>query len=109
MKPSKVRKILRAARVFLADPAHWCQHKMAVDENGAFTVPQKAAKCCALGAIRRYTPYTVREVLLAETELQFTLGLRNMRLAVATFNDTHTHGEVLQMFDDTIARLEKRT
>ena len=59
-----------------------------------------------MGAIDKIS--RAKEASEAEDQLRVTLRLRHDHDGIADFNDSHTHAEVLQLFDDTIARLEAK-
>ena len=96
---------LKAARQLISDPAKWTQGWFAKNERG-FTVSEDhpdACCWCALGAMRKVSPswkgYHQTAAILMNGSL----------LRVSDFNDTHTHAEVLALFDAAIAELEGAT
>lgn len=104
-------KILREARNIIADKKNWTKGAFARDANGR-KVPETSsyATCfCSIGAVRK-----ARETLKIKydmggvpyIELNKTIDPEYKHLSVATFNDSHSHHEVLWMFDATIQRLE---
>jgi hypothetical protein len=92
---------LKAARDLISDPARWTQGAFARDATGAKSrlYLEQAVCFCAVGAIRRvYVPPVAIGSLLKQLPKDCqTLG---------HFNDTHTHAEVLALFDAAIAELE---
>jgi hypothetical protein len=109
---------LLAARAAIAAPENWCTGRFATGQ-GAF---------CARGAIqlavfgdplRGTLNHPVLEAVFFSlpagylTEYEKYITLDNMQAArVAAYNNTHTHAEVLALFDRAIARqrvLEDRT
>jgi len=97
---------LKAARDLISDPARWTQGEYARDADGIVIRPwSKNATCfCAYGAIQRFT-----ETEDAVSEADFFLKktcTEKFQLDVVTLNDTHTHAEVLALFDAAIAELE---
>ncbi len=107
---------LVAARDLISKPEKWCQH-LQVDSQG---------RHCALGALNRAISGRVeskaygqdiidllcnmmrpQERARAKERLQRLWNVRlegNRPSHVAQFNNTHTHGEVLALFDRAIAR-----
>jgi hypothetical protein len=96
---------LKAARQLITDPAKWTQEAFARNKLGQIVEPDFGdATCfCALGAIQHFTKYTgmsPADVLLDN------LSLSKFGMCIDVFNDTHTHAEVLALFDAAIAELE---
>lgn len=92
------KEILIAARKLIEKPEHWTQRAFATNEIGNPTIPgaRTAASWCAEGAVRRVggdclATYVVRD-------LERACGWQG----VLTFNDSHTHAEVLAAFDRAI-------
>jgi hypothetical protein len=96
---------LKAARDLISDPARWTQGEYARDANRIRTqIASDEAVCfCAQGAI--YRVGGISHVLDAEMHLNSTCRKRFGR-GVYSFNDTHTHAEVIALFDAAIAELE---
>ena len=96
---------LKAARQLISDPAKWTQGVQARDEHGE-QVPHsdRAAYCfCIMGAVNRVKPLWKKlDALLALSKIT----RRDFAASVPEFNDTHTHAEVLALFDAAIAELE---
>jgi hypothetical protein len=95
---------LKAARALITDPAKWTQGAQARDKRGQpFSTHNDNAVCwCALGAIEKVAdPYS-------EEAYEAAKKLRSISPngTVSDFNDTHTHVEVLALFDAAIAELE---
>ncbi len=126
LPPQPASAILRRARAILTPPAAWCRGELALDAAGLITPAEAPAarQWCALGAIRRAaweyvshmsppapdTDQVVR-TLLHEATVQLALATGapsfprdDARLVVACYNDTHTHPEILALFDAAIAR-----
>jgi hypothetical protein len=97
-------KTLKAARQLITDPAKWTQGEYARDAYGKEVRPwSEDARCfCAFGAIQHVTKSEDSEVdyLLIKT------CFNNFQMSVLDLNDTHTHAEVLALFDAAIAELE---
>ena len=103
----KVIEILKTARALISDPANWIQNSFATNKQGV-TCPShsREATCwCATGAI--FKAENGKDIGgIAEGALMETLGTRHYDRHVPQYNDSHTHAEVLQLFDVTIERLE---
>jgi hypothetical protein len=96
---------LKAARQLISHPAKWTQGEFARDIDGdASGVLVARAHCfCALGAIEKAYGSC------AWTEADDAISRvcrRKFGQEVGHFNDTHTHAEVLALFDAAIAELE---
>ena len=95
---------LRAARQLISDPAKWTQGVAARNRLGSSVDPlaEDAVCFCSIGAIRN---------VVAEDNHAFERASDALRShspigVIAGFNDTHTHAEVLGLFDAAIAELE---
>jgi len=93
-------EILEAARALIAEPEHWTKHVRARNRWHEEVSPKSddARQWCAVGAIERSCDIESRSRL-------FDLlrdGLPD-RALVGDFNDSHTHAEVLDLFDRAIA------
>lgn len=103
--------VLKKARELITPPEKWTTEDYGKDLRGmpisgcnfALCVQEGTVSCfCSLGAIRAAGGFfsdnnevtDVLESIVGEWE-------------VDTFNDTHTHEEVLALFDQGIAKLEK--
>lgn len=88
--------VLERARAIIADPKDWCR--------GDF---HRDGARCAMGAIMVAAPMTrVRGDKLflgAMIALQDTVCAMSKCRNIATFNDSHTHSDVLAAFDRAIA------
>lgn len=118
-----VKEDLTKAREIIAVPEHWTQNHLARDKRNCPVPPEDpdAVRFCAIGAIMRALntgdtlhswPYdhvrALEETLdqNASNIPSFGVALFDRTgLGVAHFNNTHTHEEVLSLFDQTIARL----
>ena len=89
-------EVLTEARRLIEDEANWFG-------GGEAT----AKRCCALGAIGR-AGETSNEYIAARNALARIIGSENNPgSAIVDFNDSHTHAEVLDLFDRAINK-EKR-
>ncbi len=96
---------LRAARQLISDPAKWTQGEMARDADGnGISANNDLATCyCSFGAIQFVNKESTQ--IAASRHLDH-LCLSKFGISVDVFNDTHTHAEVLALFDAAIAELE---
>jgi hypothetical protein len=97
-------EVLKAAREKIADPAHWTKGEIARDKFGMDSMSKSPDACawCAMGAIWNVSPNVeVRAEAFNALDVQTYLG-------VPEFNDSHTHPEVLALFDKAIAAEEAK-
>lgn len=100
--------VLRAARERIATPDKWCQQVLGIDAHGNQLMPEdlsRAVQCCAEGAVFLIAGeddgWSAMYALIDQLK-----GADSERMApVSKFNDTHTHAEVLALFDKAIASL----
>lgn len=105
------KEILQAARKLIEESKHWTQGKMARDAYGnPIDRRSPLAVCfCAWGAVGRvcaglgYDRKQERDMIMPL--MRFFPG-DFVLTGLVEFNDTHTHGEVIELFDKTIASLE---
>jgi hypothetical protein len=95
-------EILRAARAKIANPENWTQEAYARDSEGipCDCLAPGAQKWCLFGAFKAVAPLTP-EVQQHETTRLLTAAAHTPFLA--KFNDSHTHAEVLAIFDVAIS------
>lgn len=98
------KEILTAARALIEKPENWCQGAYALTANRAREVSplDEYANCfCMIGACSRALQ---QEVDLVEDEHAAYKALRKaVRKTPCEYNDSHTHAEVLKVFDRAIA------
>lgn len=96
-------EVLKESRKLIAQPEQWTQGTLARDEQGFATELYDAnAVCfCAIGAIEKVNCGNAG--YNAHIALTKTVG---EEVNFAEYNDTHSHAEVLAVWDETIARLE---
>lgn len=99
-------EILRKARELIADSTRWTKGAFARDEYGypCSADDPYARVYCAIGAIEHFACAEVHtkdsmECWYAELTLQEFVGDNQ---SVTEFNDSHTHAEVLAVFDRAI-------
>ena len=109
--------VLKLARRLIEDPARWVQGCVATDQYGSRVSPDDSgAVCfCATGAVIRVvrpnrhdreTTWRATRLLGMLDELSGCHSQDGQPRPLAQFNDTHTHAEVLELFDRAIAQLE---
>ena len=99
---------LKAARQLISDPAKWTQGKGARMFNlkPVFARDPAAVCWCSMGAI--YKQCTDQD----RSTSDFAFSVLDKKcwnlhgISAVNFNDTHTHAEVLALFDAAIAELE---
>lgn len=96
---SEVKETLTKARDLIADPKRWTHHALARDSVFRKTVPNSPdATCwCALGAIWKATGDVEADNDGAYSALHDVING-----SVVNFNDTHTHAEVIELFNKAI-------
>ena len=107
MKPSEV---LRAARAKIEKAENWTQEEYGRDAQGLPADVRVACALCSIGAVLavcdevRSAPETRAINLLREQ----TPGYSECWVydPLVKFNDTHTHAEVLALFDRAISAAE---
>ena len=96
---------LKAARDLISDPARWTQGWFAKNERGLNVSEDHPDACCwcVLGAMKRVSSSSIgfhQAAAILRNRSMFRL------FDLSEFNDTHTHAEVLALFDAAIAELE---
>ena len=112
-----IKALLQSARDLIADPARWTRGAMARNRLGQSCSPHESeAVCyCSQGAISlkiystRFMRLNPVELIALKGNALIALDLAASHLAgkymtIASFNDTHTHAEVLAVFDLAIER-----
>lgn len=97
---SLIREILVDARKAIEDPEHWTQGACARDAQGneVDETSRFAASWCAVGATYKALRAARQDMA---TQLIDALS-RACNASISEYNDTHTHEEVLAMFDKAI-------
>jgi hypothetical protein len=98
----KTLEILKSARKKIEKPENWTKHAFARDAEGGVLDEiwiSFGACFCASGAIIAAGGELHQE---AYNRVNNHMGLDTL----STFNDSHSHAEVLEMFDRAIAELE---
>jgi len=101
------REILVKARELIADPKRWTQRAYARDAYGSVisATSPSAASWCSVGAV---LCAAVSQETLSEGDkaLAFLDSNATNKFGTTGFNDTHTHPEVLEVFDRAILAAE---
>lgn len=93
-------EVLKAAREKIADPYRWVKGEMCVPSSVA-PWSKRCTGWCALGAIAN-----VRNGWATTSDLAALGTMHESR--TSDFNDSHTHPEVIDMFDKAIAAEESK-
>lgn len=106
MSQRETLKVLEKARAIIAEPRHWCRGTYARNVLGGRVSATScwATRWCATGAIRRAAERAdcPRSVPRIKWTIEETINVR-----LETYNDRHTHSEVLALFDRAIAHLRE--
>lgn len=96
---------LKKARRLISRPDRWTTGHLAVTKTGQPTSVHSptAHRFCALGALLK----VARDAGEIPTALRLLQPLMKGAINLAVYNNTHSHEEVLILFDETIRRLEK--
>lgn len=91
----KISEVLKAGRTLISSPLSWTQGAFARDKFGKEVDPDRLTACCwdSNGALAIAGPPYKRARLLLSMQMQ---------PGIATFNDSHTHEEVLAAWDKAI-------
>lgn len=95
-------ELLVRARAAIADPQHWTQHTRARNREGVICSPySSSAVCfCASGALIHFSGGENYLFCQAQRLLKDSAHSRlGGYPGIAYFNDTHSHAEVLALFD----------
>ncbi len=95
------KEILTEARSLITDPDNWTQGSYAKDAEGvAVSIWSNKATCwCALGALYSFNEDALLDI---PADTLNTLRPHILSQGIVTFNDNHTHEEVLAAFDKAI-------
>lgn len=98
-------EVLRKARALIEKPENWTQREVARDARGKpiwNPRDERVCKRCTLGAVDAVAE-SYEQALAMRTVLWEACSM-----SITDFNDTHTHAEVLSLFDRAIAAAEAR-
>lgn len=106
-------RVLKAARTKIAKPENWCKGSWAQDAAGRDLEKgwaENAVRFCAIGAISDVTGESVLNLhvpaLLGRAYLRLQDGVSGHTIGFWNDAPSTTHGDVLDLFDRTIAKLE---
>jgi hypothetical protein len=97
--------VLKAARERISDPARWTQGDYArlLNDEGCGGTHPEAVKWCAYGALSVAGRPHIGPINAASDAIESLLADDGYCPDLVDFNDTHTHAEVLALFDAAIA------
>ncbi len=94
-------EILTQGLELIRDPKHWTQEHLARDSDGAplhFASLAAACSWCSLGALIKVCPEIDASYYLARRHLEQAAA----PLSIDNFNDSHTHQQVVQLWEKAI-------
>ena len=93
-----IKQNLLTLRDLLSDKSKWTQEVCARDKNDEEVSPgsEEACKWCLVGALMRIDLHTEKE------HDEICIYLNKKIGGIGTFNDTHSHEEVMQKLDELI-------
>ena len=96
VETDEVLRDLIAARTLITDPANWCQGNAAQNAKGFPAAPlhDEAVRFCSWGAAARAAG--------AHSGDRFSAVKDALGVGFISFNDSHSHEEVLALFDRAI-------
>ena len=104
--------ILNRALRLIEKPESWCQDMQARDREGSPISPNspKAVQWCAVGAIRRASTEAFRLTPILDISDHLLLQKLNNMCggSLASYNDTHSHEEVLETLREARSDRHKR-
>jgi len=112
-------KWLKEAHALIKDPKHWTQAAYARSRPNS-PIPRHAtsefAACwCSVGAIKKVVPRQERGVEhypYLEVRHLLEKGLTSLTgdrlVSIVTYNDNHTHAEVMEMWEEAIRLAEEK-
>lgn len=105
----RMSNILRQAKSLIEDKSKWCRNAYAFTESGLRTTGYDADACkfCSIGALQRVLPLGTGGAPAEFTEAVVTLDRATEGSLIHTYNDNHTHAEVMRLWDNAISLAEK--
>lgn len=100
--------VLRAARAVIEDKTHWTKDYWARNAAGLSTMPTlpDARAWCAAGVVELVCARTPELVHFYSASIQSLIDTAGV--SITTFNDEHTHAEVLALFGKAITSEEEK-
>lgn len=104
---TKSSELLRAAKAVISNPRHFTTGVLARDTDGHSVMPdnEKAVCFCSVGALSKVTPPTREAGELNDQAFIYLIKVVKPLnyIGVADYSDSHTHAEVMAMWDAAIA------
>lgn len=111
-----IKENLIQIKALIKDPKHWIQGESTRDAAGSPTSPfsEKATCFCITGALEKvvYSESNANEVNTVKLYIEIMRSIRNAisvitatsvdQCSVSTYNDSHTHTEVMTLLDKAI-------
>lgn len=96
---------LLAAKAKIRTPATWTQGTEARDAKGEPVLASNASAVsfCSLGAMFASEPDRLANYVAAVFRTAARVAKSEAAFAIGTYNDQHTHSEVMQLWDDVIS------
>lgn len=101
--------LLKKARELISAPNHWTTEFNAKNAAGypVASIDETAVCFCSIGALLHYVRNGNHLFISANEKLRDSMNKMSSGLTfVWQYNDSHTHSEVLALWDKTIQRLE---
>ena len=108
------KKILQKARELITDPTNWTQNVTARDNQNFPVVATQRDACqwCAVGALARTVYLNIGFKQRAKAYLKAQQSLQKVipeDTLIGTYNDNHTHQDILATFDKAIEFEERNS
>ena len=108
----KVSEVLKAGKAVIADPKNWAKEWFAYDEQARMTesCSPDAVCWCSTGALSKVAPKDMSTRFKAENWLHHAADTADPDSPVHCmpyYNDTHTHEEVMAVWDAAIKLAEE--
>lgn len=105
----KHSEALKAAKAVIANPENWTQGTYYRREDGSPTdIRSLACKFCSYGAMRVANEMDSDRYLLGQEYIYRALiVIGKEKFTLDTFNDNHSHKDVMALFDKAIELAEK--
>jgi len=102
---SKVYELLTKAQSLISDPSHWTKGTFARNKDGEPRMDDEAdATCwCSMGALRKVTSAGITQ----EYPRAIIILSQAADEHIVKFNDSHTHAEVMAVWDKARDLAEK--
>jgi len=102
---SNTLEILKAARELISAPERWTRDQFSRNEAG-FAIDPESEKACCFCAVGALIKVSDNDIFLRHQAKDFLAEHLPVGYAsIPAFNDSHTHPEVVALFDAAIASL----